>query len=197
MVFSNKLTYIKNIYNFKIFKKNIKFKKYNKSLSRYIINRKKYFFKKKRTNLLFYYYIVNNWTLYFNNLRRHTRYYQLIHTFNRLYVAPNIDFINKNSLLSIPFNTSRVPLKNLLNKFFIKFFYNQTVGPRAILLLNNLPTTLKKFINSPTQTTTQVEKLFYTSISTSKPTNISLLSLNLQILVSIRKILTLLILLKF
>ena len=41
---------MKKIYKFKIFKKTTKFKRYNRGLTRFIINRKKYILRKKRTS---------------------------------------------------------------------------------------------------------------------------------------------------
>lgn len=43
------------VYKFKIFKKTTKFKKYNKGLTRFIINRKKYILRKKKTSYAFLY----------------------------------------------------------------------------------------------------------------------------------------------
>ena len=201
MVYSNKLIYIKNIYNFKIFKKNIKFKKYNKGFSKYIINRKKYFLKKKRTNFFFYYFIVNNWTLYFNRLRRYIKYYQMLCILNKLYSIPSIEFFSKNNLLGVPFNSARVPVKNLLNKFFIKKFYNQIHGTKTLILINDSTEASKKLI----QNTIQIDKLFYVSTNYSKLHKfnnidsilLSTLNLNIQILTAIRKILILLVIMKF
>ena len=47
-----------SIYNFKAFKKNIKFKKYNYGITKFIKNRKKYVLRKKVTNYVFLYSIA-------------------------------------------------------------------------------------------------------------------------------------------
>lgn len=39
------------VYRFKLFKKTTKFKRYNKGITKFIINRKKYILRKKRTSL--------------------------------------------------------------------------------------------------------------------------------------------------
>ena len=44
---------MESVYKFKTFKKNIKFKRYNRGITRFIINRKKYVLRKKRTTLIF------------------------------------------------------------------------------------------------------------------------------------------------
>lgn len=44
---------MENAYKFKTFKKNIKFKRFNRGLTRFIINRKKYILRKKRTTFIF------------------------------------------------------------------------------------------------------------------------------------------------
>ena len=44
---------MESAYKFKTFKKNIKFKRYNRGITRFIINRKKYILRKKRTTLIF------------------------------------------------------------------------------------------------------------------------------------------------
>ena len=43
----------KKVYKFKTFKKNIRFLKHNRGLTKFIINRKKYILRKKRTSLQF------------------------------------------------------------------------------------------------------------------------------------------------
>ena len=45
-------------YKFKFFKKNIKFKRFNRGLTRFIINRRKYILRKKRTIFIFQTYYV-------------------------------------------------------------------------------------------------------------------------------------------
>ena len=45
------LKLMNKMYKFKIFKKTTKFRKYDRGLSRFIINRKKYIVRKKRTSL--------------------------------------------------------------------------------------------------------------------------------------------------
>ena len=48
-----RLNSILKVYRFKLFKKTMKFKRYNRGLTRFIINRKKYILRKKRTSLQF------------------------------------------------------------------------------------------------------------------------------------------------
>lgn len=51
---SKDIMYITNkVYRFKTFKKNIRFLKHNRGLTKFIINRKKYILRKKRTSLQF------------------------------------------------------------------------------------------------------------------------------------------------
>ena len=47
-------------YKFKLFKKNIKFKRFNRGLTRFIINRRKYILRKKRTIFIFQTYHVGH-----------------------------------------------------------------------------------------------------------------------------------------
>ena len=44
---------VNKVYRFKTFKKNIRFLKHNRGLTKFIINRKKYVLRKKRTSLQF------------------------------------------------------------------------------------------------------------------------------------------------
>jgi hypothetical protein len=44
----NKFDLLKNSYRYKVFKKNLKFKKLNRGITKFIINRKKYLKRKKK-----------------------------------------------------------------------------------------------------------------------------------------------------
>ena len=58
----NKFDLLKNTYRYKVFKKNLKFKKLNRGITKFIINRKKYLKRKKKTNLVLYYQVALFWS---------------------------------------------------------------------------------------------------------------------------------------
>ncbi len=71
-----------NVSGFKTFKKNLKFKKYNLGITRYIKNRRKYYLRKKTTNNIDILYIITNWTKIYKNYKQINRGVQTKLTFS-------------------------------------------------------------------------------------------------------------------
>lgn len=69
------------VYKFKAFKKTTKFKRYNRGLTRFIINRKKNILRKKRSSLQFVSHLTHFWTLSYSSLRGSIRFFQNLNVF--------------------------------------------------------------------------------------------------------------------
>lgn len=67
-----------NVYQFKSFKKNLKFKKSNRGITKFVKNRKKYFLRKRRTNYLIYYTYFYEWGKLYMLYRQLIRYSQFL-----------------------------------------------------------------------------------------------------------------------
>jgi len=67
---------LSTVYKFKVFKKTTKFKRYNRGLTKFIINRKKNVLRKKRSSLQFVSHLTHFWTLSYSSLRGSIRFSQ-------------------------------------------------------------------------------------------------------------------------
>ena len=154
---------MKKIYKFKIFKKTTKFKRYNRGLTRFIINRKKYILRKKRTSYQLMFNLSFFWSKFYMSLRHVNRYNQLLGSFDYSLTLPNVTFTNKSAKKYIDgasssdykpsyvltsakqsslFNRSTYTLKNMNG---LRDFYKQTRF--GFLLFNNNPDKLDNILN--------------------------------------------------
>ena len=143
---SNKdIIYITNkVYRFKTFKKNIRFLKHNRGLTKFIINRKKYILRKKRTSLQFIAGITWFWTKFYAVSRQNARFFQSFNILNYSLTLSDAGFSYKISykalLDKLHFNginfgslTKRIFWNNSLyilsNSFsYRSVFFNTQVG---------------------------------------------------------------------
>ena len=79
----------KKLYLFRSFKKNIKFKRFNRGLTRFIKNRKKFMLRRKRNSLLSHGYIVHFWTKSYSKYRQFARFYQSYNSFRFTLNSPS------------------------------------------------------------------------------------------------------------
>lgn len=93
---NNSLITMNKIYKFKIFKKTTKFKRYNRGLTRFIINRKKYILRKKRTNYQLMLNLSFFWSKFYMTLRHINRYSQLLGSLNYSLTLSDVQFTNKS-----------------------------------------------------------------------------------------------------
>lgn len=118
------------IHRFKVFKKTTKFKRYNRGLTRFIINRKKYILRKKRTSLQFQFNLSVCWTKYYFFLRNYNRFLQALSTLNiTLTLSSKLFYkkvVNKNALSITqlpqpsPFTFTSIKKKLFFNKGLFK-----------------------------------------------------------------------------
>ena len=154
---------IKKVYKFKIFKKTTKFKRYNRGLTRFIINRKKYILRKKRTSLQLMFNLSFFWSKSYMLLRHTNRYSQLLSSLSHSLTLSSIEFTNKSTkkyisgassndykpsyvLTSIKqgflFNRSAYTLKNMSG---LRSLHKQTRF--GFLLFNSEPDKLDSILN--------------------------------------------------
>lgn len=76
----NSLKQIPKLYNFKVFRKTTRFKKYNRGITRMV--RKNYARRKHQTNWLNLSYISKSWVLNYLSLRQFERFYSALGRFN-------------------------------------------------------------------------------------------------------------------
>ena len=105
-----------SIYNFKAFKKNIKFKKYNYGITKFIKNRKKYVLRKKVTNYVFLYNIAYTWSKLNVGKRYYTKYVQLLNCFKYFFTDLNLISLQRNSFNFLNYVT--LPKKILIHSIF-------------------------------------------------------------------------------
>lgn len=161
---NNSLIVMNKVYKFKIFKKTTKFKRYNRGLTRFIINRKKYILRKKRTTYQLMLHFSFFWSKFYMTLRHMNRYSQLLGSLNYSLTLSDIQFTNKsfkkylNSASSNDYkptyvsfsikkafllNKSLYALKNIQGS---EVLYKQSrVG---LLLLNKEPSKFDDILNS-------------------------------------------------
>ena len=159
----NSMVSMEKIYKFKIFKKTTKFKRYNRGLTRFIINRKKYILRKKRTSYQLMFNLSFFWSKFYMTLRHVNRYSQLLGSLNYSLTLSDTKFTNKLTskyinnassndykpsyvLTSMKqgflFNRSMYVLKNMSN---LQSFYKQTRF--GFLLFNHKPDRLDNILN--------------------------------------------------
>lgn len=127
-----------SIYKFKAFKKNLRFKKYNLGITKFIKNRKKYIIRKRKTSNILSYVYLYAWAKYYMLQKQSIRYshcflfgnYSLVSVFlpvNTTSIALNRgETVNYSSISKkVFFNTSLFEKKTLL--FFKKLFLNKRV----------------------------------------------------------------------
>ena len=122
------LKLMNKMYKFKIFKKTTKFRKYDRGLSRFIINRKKYIVRKKRTSLQLTFNSTFFWTKYYMSLRHYARFTQALNTCSYHLTLPNKQF------------TKRVSMKNMteLSSDSVDLHYSFATIKKKILWNNSL-----------------------------------------------------------
>lgn len=86
---------ILKINRFKIFKKTTKFKRYNRGLTRFIINRKKYILRKKRTSFQITFNLVFHWTQIYSLSRGYSRFTQSLNVLKYSLTLSNKFFAKK------------------------------------------------------------------------------------------------------
>lgn len=131
---------VKKVHSFKVFKKSTKFKKYNNSITRFIMNRKKYLIKKKTTTFINKFFVPLLWSSYFSKKKQLVRFYQFYYMLDYMItLASNALILRSYDLL---FSTSN---KMLIDKFYL----NSTFLSKQILVNNTLfnPLTPKSTIN--------------------------------------------------
>jgi hypothetical protein len=154
---------IKKIYKFKIFKKTTKFKRYNRGLTRFIINRKKYILRKKRTSYQLMFNLSFFWSKFYMLSRHTNRHSQLLGSLSYSLTLSNIKFTSKSTKKYIDnasssdykpsyiltsakqgllFNRSLYALKNMNG---LRSLYKQTRF--GFLLFNNNPDKLDSILN--------------------------------------------------
>lgn len=98
---------VRKVHSFKVFKKSTKFKKYNKGLTKFIMNRKKYTLRKKVTSLINKFMVPLDWANYFSKKRQLIRFYQSYSILS--YCTPTV---NNKILLRLNDTTSSNPLES-------------------------------------------------------------------------------------
>lgn len=96
------------VYRFKVFKKTTKFKRYNKGVTRFIINRKKYVLRKKRTSLQLKFNLTYYWTHLYSLLRNYARFTQSLNLLNHTLTLSSKLYVKKISTSLKGSNISKV-----------------------------------------------------------------------------------------
>lgn len=129
---------MKEAYKFKLFKKNIKFKRFNRGFSKFIVNRKKYILRKRRSNFLVYSLISKVWINFYRKSKQLVRFYQSFNIFpvilpvplsyNHLYTGSHSSSYSSSTISKkLLFSSTLFDLKhNILN------FYNIS-GNKSLL----------------------------------------------------------------
>lgn len=69
---------IHSIHSFKVFRRSTKFKRYNRGITKFIMNRRRYIVRKKVANEISKFLIPLSWSQYFSTKRQFTRFFQLL-----------------------------------------------------------------------------------------------------------------------
>lgn len=154
MLFSNFNDLVK-VYEFKSFKRNLKFKKYNIGITKFIKNRKKYITRKRFTSNLIWYNNISVWTKIFSVTRQYSRYNHFFNSLNYCAISTILGFLlikNPKVLNLSGFNYSNISNNIIFNKslflnynhFFLKnsfsnlskslFFFNRILVSDNFLL---------------------------------------------------------------
>lgn len=120
---------MESVYKFKTFKKNIKFKRYNRGLTRFIINRKKYILRKKRTTLIFKTYHAGYWTAFYKVTKQAYRYYQMQNVLSLAIFFTNTTYINRVGMQGLEQHKETNLNSSALSKRLVKrsVFFNKQV----------------------------------------------------------------------
>ena len=109
-----------SIYKFKVFKKSIKFRKFNKGITRMV--RRKYIKYRRLTSNVSLLYSIHAWSLAISKQRHFTRFFQAINLFKWNIFSPNplVFFKFLNKLNNSGINAPQIPLissssKNIIN----------------------------------------------------------------------------------
>lgn len=113
-----------------MFKKTTKFKRYNKGITRFILNRKKYILRKKRTSFQFQSNLVFFWTQFYGVIRGHARFTQSLNLLRYNLTLSNGAFVKKvaqKHFLTGASNTSKT--ESFLNFTTIKkaIYWNRSL----------------------------------------------------------------------
>ena len=156
MFFFNKF---QNKVKFKTFRKNLKFKKYNLGVTKYIKNRKKYFVRKRTKNFMNLYHIINNWVITYKICKQDSKVIQTRSILN-VVTLPIFNNINLNHFnffnvsKKIIFNSSLFIKKTINFNNSLFYFYNYTnLTKGTILCYNKCFFTSKILINNTNSTT--------------------------------------------
>ena len=202
------------VYKFKIFKKTTKFKKYNKGLTKFIINRKKYILRKKKTSYAFLYNLSFWWTKSYMILRQSLRFFQMYNIFDFSLTLSNKNFLEKmyfknpfgmnNLMIDSYVNYSTITKSIYFNKSLFYFtpnlsykniFKNSHIG---LIFYNSQPQSVENTLNSGiiysgnTQYTSLVKKNQNPSLIFWKQLNNQLFLYSINLIKNFRKIITLL-----
>ena len=103
----NKFDLLKNTYRYKVFKKNLKFKKLNRGITKFIINRKKYLKRKKKTNLVLYYQVALFWSKLYSKKKRCISFFYFLNSFKKTFLVTNVTFLRNYPIkLKTSYNTA-------------------------------------------------------------------------------------------
>ena len=89
---TSSLTRMASLYNFKVFRKTTRFKKFNKGITKMV--RKNYARRKHRTNWLVLSYITKSWVLHYLRMRQFERFYSATGRFCITAFSCNVDVFN-------------------------------------------------------------------------------------------------------
>ena len=133
---------IKKIHSFKIFKKSTKFKKYNKGITRFIMNRKRYSLRKKKTSLFYKFVIPLIWTSFISKKKQSIRFYQ-----NYKILSYTIPAINARHLLSCydAFIKNTPRINSEVVGFNLLFLSKKIFSPTTLFRLQTLKSLLNLF----------------------------------------------------
>lgn len=117
---------MKKVYKFKVFKKTTKFKRYNRGITKFILNRKKYILRKKRGPLQFKLFNIYFWTKSYSKMRHSIRFLQSLHCFKTSIILSSNILFNKLALkMAIGYNFYCISKK---------YFFNSSLFNKNILL---------------------------------------------------------------
>lgn len=127
-----------SLYEFKTFKKNLRFKKYNLGITKFIKNRKKYFVRKRRTSNIINYIYMYTWAKFYVISKQNYRHIQLQNLSNCAFISrTTVSDLNTSKLNnSLTINFSRISKNIFFNLtlffkcsyyFYKKLFFNESI----------------------------------------------------------------------
>ena len=119
-IFLKSSSQILSLYEFKTFKKNLRFKKYNLNITKFIKNRKKYTVRKRRTSNIISYLYMYTWAKFYMVSKQNSRYIQL-------QSLGNYAFISRTITSSLITNKLNGNLTINLSKISKNIFFNLTL----------------------------------------------------------------------